>query len=409
MSSPPLARIAEEDVRKNEEEEEAAPEVDEANIPVDPLLTLLYLRHTLTSQWSSSEEREAAKTAMMMEMEAHNMAPYIRFVCEALGLPLDEAKLKEMDAINAKKVAAFDAKLRDAVDNLGDTEVRDALQAKCDHYARIGDLEMCLKTNEECAAKTLAAGPKLDLYFQRIRLGIAFSDNDIAAKGITDAHRLMKDGDWERRNRLRVYEGIYYVFIRDFRRGSALLLDSITTFASGELLSFQDFVFITVVASLPVLSRTELRKRVVYSPEVNRAGVDDVHELVNSIYNCEYNKVFPNLEVVCQHLRKVVYLSPHVSYFFREMRVLVFTQFLDSYSSVTLESMGAAFGIPVSALDNMLCTLISNERIACKVDRVDGSVKTYRGDTTNFDYHRIVKSGDLLLNRIQKLSRLVDM
>ncbi|CAC9526978.1 proteasome regulatory non-ATP-ase subunit [Leishmania donovani] len=408
MSSPPPPRNIEEDLHKNEEEK-PAPELDDADIPVDPLLTLLYIRHTLTSPWSSSEERETAKAAMMEEMEKHNMAPYIRLVCEALGVPLDESKLAEMDAINAKKVAAFDARLKDAVDNLGDTEVRDVLQAKCDHYARIGDLEMCMKTNEECAAKTLATGPKLDLYFQRIRLGIAFSDNDIAAKGITDAHRLMKDGDWERRNRLRVYEGIYHVFIRDFQRGSALLLDSITTFAAGELLTFQDFVFITVVASLPVLSRPELRKRIVYSPEVNRTGVDDVRELVNSIYDCQYNKVFPNLEVVCQHLRKVVYLSPHVSYFFREMRVLVFTQFLDSYSSVTLESMGAAFGIPVPALDSMLCTLISNERIACKVDRVDGSVETYRGDTTNFDYHRIVKSGDLLLNRIQKLSRLVDM
>uniref|UniRef100_A0A0A9XBA8 26S proteasome non-ATPase regulatory subunit 6 n=1 Tax=Lygus hesperus TaxID=30085 RepID=A0A0A9XBA8_LYGHE len=101
-----------------------------------------------------------------------------------------------MDEANAKKVAQLDAQLRDARDNLGDSEVREILFSKTNHYARIGDLEMCLKSNAECATKTLAAGPKLDLAFQRIRLGIAFSDNDIAAKGISDAQRLMKNADW---------------------------------------------------------------------------------------------------------------------------------------------------------------------------------------------------------------------
>lgn len=139
------------------------------------------------------------------------------------------------------------------------------------------------------------------------------------------------------------------------------------------------------------------------------ADVNDMSELVSAIYTCRYGDVFSALDVVCQHMRKLIYISPHVNYFFREVRVLVFTQFLDSYSSVTLRSMGMAFNIPVEVLDQMLSTLISNERIACKIDRVNDSVRTYRGDAANFDYHRIVKNGDLLLNRIQKLSRLVDM
>lgn len=397
-------------VSKNEEDLEfLADELDEADIPIDPLLSLLYARHTFTSQYATGEERAAAKNAMIEEMLAHNMAPYIRMVQYVIGWKVEEPELAEMDEINARKVAAFDAKLKDAQENLGDTEVRDVLQAKTDHYARIGDLENCQITNEECARKTLAAGPKLDLCFQRIRLGIAFSDNTIAAKGISDAHRLLKDGDWERRNRLKVYEGIYHVFVRDFRRGSELLLDSITTFASRELITFKDFILITVIASLPVLSRADLKRCIIDSPEVISADVVDVYELVTSIHSCRYHDVFPALDVVCQHQRRVVYVSPHVNYFFREVRVLAFTQFLDSYSSVTLQSMGSAFGIPVPALDQMLGTFISNERIACKVDRVSSSVKTYRGDTTNFDYHRIVKNGDLLLNRIQRLSRLVDM
>ncbi|KEG11534.1 proteasome regulatory non-ATPase subunit 7 [Trypanosoma grayi] len=381
----------------------------EEPIAMDPLISLLHLRHTYTSQYVDAATREEAKAAMLKEAYDHNMAPFLRFVNELFVWPLDEARMKEMDAANARKLEELDARIKDARENRGDVEVREGLLAKCAHFARIGDLQECLKFNMECSGKTLAAGPKLDLCLQRILLGIAFSDNEIAANGIRDAHRLMKEGDWERRNRLKVYEGIYHVFIRDFKKGSELLLDSISTFAAGELMDFNEFILITVVASLTVLSRSELKKQIVDSPEVRSANIKDVFHLVTAIHNCRYREVFPALDTVCQQLRGIVYLSQHVNYFFREVRVLVFTQFLDSYSSVTLNSMSAAFNIPPPVLDNMLGTFISNERIACKMDRVSDSITTYRGDTTNFDYHRIVKNGDLLLNRIQKLSRLAEM
>ncbi|RNF25742.1 proteasome regulatory non-ATP-ase subunit 7 [Trypanosoma conorhini] len=401
---PPPKKVAAD--RDNEEGEEL--QLEEP-VPMSPLISLLHLRHTYTSQYVEESKREEAKAAILREAYDHNMAPYLRFIYESFAWALDETRMQEMDAANAKKLAELDARIKDAQENLGDVEVREGLLAKCDHFARIGDLQECLKFNIECSGKTLAAGPKLDLCFQRILLGIAFSENEIAANGIRDAHRLMKDGDWERRNRLKVYEGIYYVFIRDFKRGSELLLDSVSTFAASELMNFNEFILITVVASLTVLSRSELKQQIVDSPEVRSADIKDVFHLVTVIYNCRYKDVFPALDTVCHQLRGLVYLSQHVNYFFREVRVLVFTQFLESYSSVTLNSMSAAFGIPPPVMDSMLGTLISNERIACKMDRVSDSIATYRGDTTNFDYHRIVKNGDLLLNRIQKLSRLAEM
>lgn len=380
-------------------------------VPMDPLIALLHHRHAYTSPFTTPEEKNAAQAAIMSEILTHNMRPYYQMISEMLGWSYDPKKGAEMDEVNAAKLAHLDARIKDAQDNLGDVEVREGLLAKCEHFARIGDLDACIRFNEECFNKTLAAGPKLDLCFQRIRLGIAFSSNDIAAKGITDAHRMLKDGDWERRNRLKVYEGLYYVFIRDFEKGAPLLLDSLTTFASTEILTFQQFVFITVVSSLSVLSRADLKQKLVDSPEVLSAGLKSANDLMAAIYQCNYKQCFAALDVVCQELRRLVFLSLHVNFFFREVRVLFLNQFLDSYSSVTLSSMSAAFRVPVPVLDQMLCTLISNGRVACKIDRVSGSVTTYRGgnNATNFDYHKIIKNGDLLINRIQKLSRLVEM
>lgn len=39
-------------------------------------------------------------------------------------------------------------------------------------------------------------------------------------------------GDWERKNRLRVYEAVFLMATRDLARAAALLLDSIATFTS---------------------------------------------------------------------------------------------------------------------------------------------------------------------------------
>lgn len=378
-------------------------------VPMDPLLALLHLRHTYTSPFTTPEEKQAAQSAIMKEIDEHNMRPMYQLLCESFGWPYDQKRANEMDQLNAEKLAKLDARIKDAEDHLGDVELREGLLAKCDFFARIGDLTQCLQFNKDCSMKTLAAGPKLDLCFQRIRLGIAFSDNEIAATGILDAHRLLKDGDWERRNRLKVYEGLYYAFIRDFSKASGLLLESLTTFASTELLDFHQFILLTVMTSLPVLGRADLKRTVIDSPEVVSANLTDLEALVNSIYLCQYSKVFPCLDVVCQQMRRFVFLSSHINYLFREVRVLAFQQFLDSYSSVTLASMASAFRLPVAVLDQMLSTLTSNERLSCKMDRVTGSIKTYRGSSTNFDYHKAIKNGDLLLNRLQKLSRLVEM
>lgn len=404
---PPHSSAEKEEKGKKKEEEE---EEDDQNIPVDHLLILFQSRHTLLSRYNTSEQRQLAQITIDNITREKQMAPFIRLLQDALDWNrCTDEELEAMDVHNAKKLEQLEKRCQDAVMNLGDSEVREALFAICQHYYSIGELHQCLSAIEACNEKTIASNLKMDLCLMRIRLGLAFENNEISAKGIQDAHRLIKDSNWERRNRLKVYEGIYHVIIRDFRRASELLLDSLSTFASGELIAFQDYVFITIVVSLPILPREVLKKKIIDSPEVLNAGVADAYDLVVHLYKCQYKHIFPSLDVVCQHIRCSAFLSSHLNYFFREARALAFSQFLDSYSSVTLTSMSHAFGIPERALDELLSTMISNERLPCRMDLVSGSIKTYRGDHANFDYHKLIKSGDLLLNRLQKLTRLVEI
>jgi hypothetical protein len=45
------------------------------------------------------------------------------------------------------------------------------------------------------------------------------------------------------------------------------------------------------------------------------------------------------------------YLHPHFRYYMREVRTVVYSQFLESYKSVTIEAMAKAFGVTVDFID----------------------------------------------------------
>ena len=75
--------------------------------------------------------------------------------------------------------------------------------------------------------------------------------------------RLIEEGgDWDRRNRLKVYRGLHLVSIRQFKQGGALFIDALSTFTATELISYNDFVALTVVSNALALKRVDLKKKV---------------------------------------------------------------------------------------------------------------------------------------------------
>ena len=103
------------------------------------------------------------------------------------------------------------------------------------------------------------------------------------------------------------------------------------------------------------------------------------------------------------------YLHPHVSYWMRELHILAYKQFLDSYQSVTLQAMADSLGVSTDFSDYHASRFIASGRLSAKIDKYGGVVITNRPDLKNAQYREMIQKGDLLLNRIQKLARVVDL
>ena len=89
------------------------------------------------------------------------------------------------------------------------------------------------------------------------------------------------------------------------------------------------------------------------------------------------------------------------------MRLLAYSQLLQSYRVVGLKSMADAFGVSVDFLDKDLARFIANGRINCTIDRVSGTVETNRPDDKNKQYADVVKQGDALITKLQKYGQAV--
>uniref|UniRef100_A0A9I9CEC4 26S proteasome regulatory subunit RPN7 n=4 Tax=Cucumis melo TaxID=3656 RepID=A0A9I9CEC4_CUCME len=349
---------------------------------------------------------------VLASVKADDMSPLYETLTGSSLLDLDRSVLDSMRAKNEEELKKLDEKIADAEENLGESEVREAHLAKSLFFIRIGDKDRALEQLKVTESKTVAVGLKMDLVFHTLQLGFFYMDFDLISKSIDKAKNLFEEGgDWERKNRLKVYEGLYCMSTRNFKKAANLFLDSISTFTTYELFPYDTFIFYTVLTSIISLDRVSLKQKVVDAPEILTVigKVPYLSEFLNSLYDCQYKSFFSAFAGLTEQIKLDRYLHPHFRYYMREVRTVVYSQFLESYKSVTIEAMAKAFGVSVEFIDLELSRFIAAGKLHCKIDKVAGVLETNRPDSKNALYQATIKQGDFLLNRIQKLSRVIDL
>lgn len=274
--------------------------------------------------------------------------------------------------------------------------------------------DQAIAAHEAVFEKTGILGAKIDLVLAIIRLGIFFNDRLFVKKQVERAAALVESGgDWDRRNRLKAYQGLHLLTTRSHSLAAPLLLDSLSTFTSYELCSYSNLVVYAVLAGSISLKRVDFKSKVVDAPEIKAilgdreekisaltgavssgpaAGDEEMTEasnatatpvptavnltalgqssagqqeametqvdfkplgqLVNSLYVGDYQSFFTALDAVEENfLSQDRYLYEHKGWFVREMRLRGYAQLLQSYRVVGLESMAKAFGVSVDFLD----------------------------------------------------------
>jgi 26S proteasome regulatory subunit N7 len=384
----------------------------EETIESNPNLEHAQLRFQLTLSDELTPNKAEIKQKLLKAVEADKMLPFYLSLVEQFKWDQDQGLVDKLKAANEETIKTLDEKVKDATENLGESEIREALLARAEFFSRTGDKEKALTAYRQTFDKTVALGQKLDIIFALIRLGLFWKDDSLITRNLEKARSLVEEGgDWDRRNRLKTYEAIYLMSIRDFKKAADIFLETLATFTSYEITPYNTFIEYLVLMAAISLDRVTIKEKVIDSPDILSVihDIPNLSTFLNAFYSSEYAQFFVALAAITEHLKTDRYLADHVKFYCRELRVKAYSQLLESYSSVKLTSMAAAFGVSVDFIDRELARFVAAGRIHCKIDKVNGIVETTRPDARNAQYQSTIKHGDLLLNRIQKLSRIINL
>ena len=195
-----------------------------------------------------------------------------------------------------EELKKLDDKIEDQKTNAGDVEVRDAILDKAlflKQEAR--DYPEEEKIFREAYEKSGGASKKMEILFEILLMNIEKFDIEAIKKDVTVCKKLVDEGaDWDKKNKLKIFEGVYCMLIRDLKRAAELFISSVATFTCLELMDYKDFVFYTVVTAMVTQERKVIRKEVVHSPDI-LAVIRDVpflRQYLESFYNCDYKTFF---------------------------------------------------------------------------------------------------------------------
>ncbi|KAF9600430.1 hypothetical protein IFM89_009345 [Coptis chinensis] len=210
----------------------------------EPHLVLANKLFPLTHPDIPDIEKVQLKEEVLTMVKSDDMAPLYEHLIGDCVLEKEEGVLASMKVKNEEELKKLDEKIADAEENFGESEVREAHLAKSLYYIRISDKEKALEQLKVTKGKTVAVGQKMDLVFYTLQLGFFYMDFDLISKSIDKAKKLFEEGgDWERKNRLKVYEGLYCMSTRNFKKAADLFLDSVSTLTTYDLFPYETFIF----------------------------------------------------------------------------------------------------------------------------------------------------------------------
>ena len=269
------------------------------------------------------DEKIKLKRELMDGIKENNMSVFYEECCSKLGWNVDQTFLNTMKKANEEKLKELAEQLEKAKESEGEVEILDARTAKADFYFLIGDKSKSVEAIDEIPVESMSTGTKIDAVLKHIRVGLFHMDKDILKQNIAKAKTLIeKGGDWERRNRLKIYEASYQMIMRDFEGASENLMSSIATFTCYEVMTYNTFVSYAVLLGMLTLKRGDLKK-IIDSDVLTVIRELPVGVFLNAMYDCDYKVIYAYCSTRPYSTEQR--FAEHTHYYIKEMRVAAYT------------------------------------------------------------------------------------
>nr|CAI5819970.1 unnamed protein product [Callosobruchus analis] len=389
--------------------------MDQENLQSDqysryPRLELAQLKFKISLPEYSNDEELKKKLLDIIILE--DMGPYYETLSKELDWTLQDKIIQELKEKNATKLAELDKAIEDALENLSTIDVRDAYLNKAYYLCKIGDKENTIKALSQAYDNTVTLGCKLENVFKRMRLGLFFMDLDLMHRSLQQGESLVELGaDWQSRNCFHFNKALHCIAIRDFGTATELLVAAVATFVCTEIMAYADFIKYTVLCGVLALKRCDVKKQLIDNPDIQQAlhYNSTLREYLFSLHECEYRLFYQRLADIEVMVKEDMLFHPHYRYYIKEMRIKAYDQLLSTYMSVGICYMAGQFGVSEDFIEEEVSKFIAAGRLNYKIDKVSAKIVNVPLEKNSEVFKAVIKQGDLLLNRIHKLGRVINI
>ena len=150
-----------------------------------------------------------------------------------------------------KKISDLEKKMEEDVDGLEEKDKATYIFEIAKIYKEQKMMPEAIEKVKETIAETQSFNTKIDAMFEICHICLLEKNLEMLKEYLQKIEDLLKTGgDWEKKNRLKVYMGLYYIFTKNFKDAGKNFLDALMTFTSYELFDFKTFVFYTAVFNI---------------------------------------------------------------------------------------------------------------------------------------------------------------
>lgn len=222
----------------------------------------------------------------------------------------------------------------------------------------------------------------------------------------TGIEKMIKNAkNWEIRNKIQTYLGVYLVYTNMFQEANSLLTETLSVFSSPEFFSYSKVVCYTLLTGCVVLNRTETKK-LIEMPEVLEALNENktIFSIISSLYNCDYKTFFSSLLLFYDNvLTKDWILKDQADYIVRKLRIRVYQQIFESYNNVSLQTLSSNLGLSIELIEEEIADFVVSGRLFCAINKQTGFVEKVKDNKTVKKHKKLLEEGEILTTRIGRL------
>ncbi|GKT31764.1 putative multi-domain containing protein [Aduncisulcus paluster] len=338
------------------------------------------------------------------------MVPFYISACSQLGLEKDEELIKKLLKKQEEKADKIRDKIKYAEKNYGDSEVTDAKHKLIKLYIAATEGEKAQEVEKEVNLEKMATKLRFDVAIYHASIALCTLNLSSLKHFISKAELLKEHIDYQRKNKLSLFRGLFALITRDFSTAATTFLECLPTFDSDDVITHKELVMYAVISSLVGLDRKELISKCAKCSDVLAIlpRIPLLETILNGIVECKYDGILGNLVNLSDSVMKWdPLLVTHRFYFFDHVRSRAFSQFLFAFRTVRIEVMAGVFTITEDMLVRELMRLIVCGRLAARINETSGCIETIRMLKKGMLTQELMEKASELTEKVERLAKAV--